>query len=724
MKSVRHKILPLVLALTNVPAVAEEMVLEEVIVIARKRVENQQEVPISIKAVSGDEMRRLGLVRFEDVQMANPNVRMRPSSGEPAIATTIAIRGNLQNDSTTQLDPSVGVYVDGMILARTFGVSTSMVDVQSVQTLKGPQGTLFGRNTTGGAILIQTNDPAVGEGISGYISGEVGTEDIFGAEGAVDIPLGGQAALRLMGYHREWGEFLEYKDGTELGDRETQTLRAKLLWNLGDKTTVKLNAEHGEIDATAPTQTGRQPNDAQLSGQDNIGDIYPTPFIPGVSTGEDIITTQVATDEAQNVESDLYILSIDRETRWGQIKFISGYREVDVEAIVTISPGLGFTRQDKPDLENFTAELQLNGLFLNEKLELTSGLYYFDETTHEDQTITTYEEIREVISIFPEQVIRIIAENESESLSAYLQGDYSLTDKMRLTLGGRYTSDERNMDGTYSQLGEAATPLRFDYDESEFNYLVSFDYLFSDDVLGYAKTGTGYRSGGAGLAPDPERSGLWQSFDPEDVTNYEVGLKSEWLDNRLRVNAALFYQDYENYQYSAISVATGIPQRLATVSDATIQGGEIELTALLPANFSFALTYGHTDSEIDGGVADGDPLPNIPEKTMSVILGKYLPTDVGDFDLRLIFDWRDESYSQVGFIDESTLDDRELLNIVATYTNGPWTVTGYVNNALDEEFYNGLIYGPSSSQAFGLFGVNYTNVGLPRMAGIKVGYEF
>ena len=126
----------------------------------------------------------------------------------------------------------------------------------------------------------------------------------------------------------------------------------------------------------------------------------------------------------------------------------------------------------------------------------------------------------------------------------------------------------------------------------------------------------------------------------------------------------------------------------------------------------------------DGGVADGDPLPNIPEKTMSVILGKYLPTDVGDFDLRLIFDWRDESYSQVGFIDESTLDDRELLNIVATYTNGPWTVTGYVNNALDEEFYNGLIYGPSSSQAFGLFGVNYTNVGLPRMAGIKVGYEF
>lgn len=723
MISVSKKLLPLAIAMVQLPVVAQESALEEIIVTARKRVESQQEVPVAVTTVSGEELGKMGMIRFEDLEMANPNVKISPASGS-AVATTVGIRGNLQNDITTQLDPSIGTYLDGMILARTFGTSASMVDVQSVQTLKGPQGTLFGRNTTGGAILISTVDPSIGEGVSGYVRGEFGTEDVAAVEAAVDIPLGESAAIRLAGQHREWGDYLEYNDGTEVGQKESQTLRAKLLWNVSDRTSLKFLTEHSDIDANAATQAGVQPNDAQVSGLDNIAGVFPTPTLPGISTGADIITPHVATDEHQTVESSLYVFEVLHETSVGDVKFLTGYRDLDVESIASLPPGLGFTRQDKPDLESFSAELQFNGLFMDDRLELTSGLYYFDESTNEDQETSTYEEIREVISIFPEVVSRTIAEANSESLSAYIQGDYAITEKARLTLGGRYTSDERSMEGSAGQLGDPGTPLVYDYDESDFNYLVSFDYMFSDDVMAYIKTGTGYRSGGASLAADPDRPGFWGEFAPEEVTNYEIGLKSEWLDNRLRFNTAVFSQDYENYQYTAISVATGVPTRLATTTDAKISGAEIELTAVLFADLILDLSYGYTDAEIDGGEIDGDPLPNIPENTFSAALSWNVSTSVGEFDLRAIYNKRDETYSQVTYIEESTTDDRELLNLSATYTNGPWMLSAYVNNALDEEYYTGLAYSPSSPRAFGLFGLSFATVGLPRVAGLRVGYEF
>ena len=718
-----RKLLPLAIALASVPVVAQDAILEEVIVTARKRVESQQSVPVAVTTTTAEELQKRGVVAFTDLQIANPNVRINPGAGS-SVATNIAIRGNLQNDTTTQLDPAVGLYLDGMIVSRTYGVSASMVDMKSAQTLKGPQGTLFGRNTTGGAILLTTADPEVGEGVFGYVRGEAGSEDILGVEGAVNVPLGENAALRLAAAHRESGDYLEYNDGTELGERERDTLRAKLLWDVTDKTAVKFTAEYADLETTNPTQMGVQPNNAKLSGLDNIAGEFPTPVIPGVSTGEAIVTPQVATDEKQSVESNLYVLDIAHETSWGEVKFITGYREADVESIASLPPGLGWTEQNKPDLENFTAELQVNGLFLDDKLQITSGLYYFDETTHEDQTTSTFEEIRAEIAIFPEVVSTTIAETETESISAYLQGSFALSDNANLTLGGRYTSDERSMDGSAGQLGAPGTPLTYDEDNSEPNYLVSLDYHFTDDVMAYVKTSTGYRAGGASLAEDADNPGFWGQFEPEYVTNYELGMKSEWMDNRLRLNMALFNQDYEDYQYTSISVATGVPTRLAVTTDAVIRGGEVELMALLPADFTLSLTYGYTDAEIDGGESDGDALPNIPENTYSVTLGKELITDIGDFDFRVIYDFRDETYSSIGSIEESTSDERELVNLSATYSSGPWSVIAYVNNALDEEYYNGVTYSPSSPGAFGLFGLSFTTVNLPRTAGVKLGYEF
>ena len=136
------------------------------------------------------------------------------------------------------------------------------------------------------------------------------------------------------------------------------------------------------------------------------------------------------------------------------------------------------------------------------------------------------------------------------------------------------------------------------------------------------------------------------------------------------------------------------------------------------------MTCGYTDAQIDGGDNDGDALPNIPENTYSVSLGKNFEIGNGDIDLLAIYDYRDSTYSQVGAEPFSTTDDRALPNLSATYTTGPWTVAAYVNNATDEKYYNGVTYSPSSAAAFGLFGLSFTSMNLPRVAGIRAGYEF
>ena len=722
MTKIPGEMLPIALAFASLSVVAQEATfLEEVIVTARKRAEVQQNVPVSITAVNAEDMVKRGIVNFMDVDIGNPNVAIASGTSNGAIAQTVAIRGNLQNDIATQLDPAVGVYLDGMILSRSYGISTSMIDLQSVQTLKGPQGTLFGRNTTGGAILLTTVAPSVEDGVTGYIKGEAGELGTLSYGGAVNIPLGDNVAVRLAARHREMDDFLEYNEGTELGESESDSFRAKLQWDLSENASLTFSAEHGEIDATYASQPAVQPNNPRFDGIDNIGGVFPTPPIPPISSGNPIITPAVAVPQDQNVESDLYILNLTHDTGWGEVKFITGYRELDSEAEITLPPGLGYTQGATPGLENFTAELQINGTFLDDRLDITSGLYYFDEKTTEDSLTFPYDEIIAEITVFPTVLIESHLDTDIESVSAYVQGTYAVTDAFNLTLGGRYTSDEREGDGTHSSA--TMNPLTYDYDEDEFNYLVSVDYQFSDDVMAYASTATGYRSGGANIGEDAANPSQWGRFEPENVTNYEVGLKSDWMDGRLRFNGALFYQDYEDYQFTGIVLVGGVPTRGVLSTDATILGGELDITAVLPAEFIAQFTYGYTEGEIDGGINDGASLSHIPETTYSVRLSKSFGIGDGDIDLTAIYDYRDSVPGSLE-AEEATIDDRSLLNLSATYTNGSWTIAAYVNNATDEEYYQRIVYSPPSAAAFGLFGLSFSGIGQPRVAGLRLGYDF
>lgn len=690
------------------PAPASERMLEEVVVTARKRTELLQDVPISITVKSGDEMLRDRIIGFDDVGLANPNVAM----GNETINATPVIRGNTQSDPSTQLDMASGLYLDGMIISRSMGFNGSFYDFSSMQTLKGPQGTLFGRNTTGGAMLFTTTDPSF-DAVGGYVDVEGGSEDTWGVEGAVDIPLGDSLALRLSGRHRESGDYLHYNDGSSLGAVEWDGARAKLLWHVTDLTSLTFLYDFARQDGSGAVQKAEQGNNPRLSGPNVGGNVL------NLFTGQFVDTPHTTTDERGYGENHTYLLTATHEWNDSEVKFIAGYREVDVEFNISLPPGTGYSQQDKPGLENTTLELQYNSAWLDDRLQLTSGLYWFDETTHEDQDTYLFEELS------GQRLSYARADTDIQSWSAYAQASYALTDRFGLTLGGRYTDDARETTGDQYRFGEGESgPQELEYEETEFNYLVALDYKPGESVMLYASTATGYRSGGANLIADTDNPGHWEPFAPESVTNYEAGIKSDWLDGSLRLNGAFFYQDYEDYQYNNIEAVGGIPTRVANSTDAVIEGGELELSYLSGFGLLVSLSYGLTDSEIQEGPYKGDQMPTIPKNNYSLALDYSIEIGPGELALRAVYDYMDEFWSYTAFPDESRVDDRELVNLTATYSWASWRLIGYVDNALDEVDYMSVVFSDSLAGTNGTFGIQQTTLTRPRVVGMKLRYDF
>ncbi|MET0379471.1 MAG: TonB-dependent receptor [Spongiibacteraceae bacterium] len=690
---------------------AQGVTLEEVIVTARKREEAVQDTPISVTAVLAEDLEKRGVSEFTQLAYNNPNVKIAEGAAGAGVATTVAIRGNVQNDTTFQLDPAVGTYIDNMIVSRTFALTGSMVDLESVQTLKGPQGTLFGRNTTGGALVITTKNPEFADLASGYVKAEAGELSTLGFTAALNLPLGDTIAVRLVGSHTERDGYMHLSDGRDFGDQEMDMFRAKILWNISDDTTLLLSGEHVEMDATSTVNVATQPNHPQLDDVSPIAGVYT--LGPGFS----VTTPLIASDEKNSADVETINANLTHETGWGEVKLLAGQRKLDVGINLTLPPGLGYTKQDKPDNEQLSVELQLNGSFLDDRLDLTSGLYYFDETTHEDQLTNAYPVL--VPLGFPVTLSQSKMETNVKSKSLYVQSTYHLTEDTNFTLGLRETADDRKSTGSYN-----LAPLTWDDDITKFNYLVSLDHKFTPDIMGYANTSTGYRSSGANITPNANRPGEWNSFSPESLTNYEVGLKSDWLDGRLRANAAFFFQDYEDYQYTKIElISVGntppAPTRVANTSDAEIKGAELEITALLPFDVTASLSYGYVDGKETAG---DNRLSNIPQNTWGLGLTKRFSQELGDIDLTANYDWRDSFYTQLGAEQQSHVDERGLLNLSASLTSGNWQVVGYVNNVTDERYYNHITYSPGN--AVGLTGLSFSSIGLPRVAGAKLTFNF
>jgi iron complex outermembrane recepter protein len=612
----------LLIGMGNVgPAVAQEAAradagmgvgqLEEVVVTARRRAENLQEVPVSVTALSAPELRAQSVNRLDDVQRTTPNLRMREGGGNPS-AVVFSIRGQVNNEIIATQDASVGLYVDEMIWARAIGANATLLDLGSVQVLKGPQGTLFGRNTTGGALVVRTNDPTT-DALSGQVMLGYGRFDRKVGSAVLNVPINDMLAIRGAIKHVEADHQYKNDFGPAQGNEDNTVGRVKLLFQPTEALRAVVSYERFELNQDPLSwylqfyNTGAAGANATIANQ---GAAFGP--IQNFVQGADLDKFTNNDPSHSKAHSDTYNAIVSYDLGSAVLKAIVGRRTVfhftsqDLDG----SPYRIQTSVGSQKMRQNSGELQLVGSAFDNRLQYAFGAFAFREVGYDTSTSISLPVINPSNPNFTYGDVR----NSAKAI--YGQITYKITDALNFTGGVRYSKDKRtltvqNSSGIGTRFAcsiptdlrvAGATCLSIPLKDSSdaISYTAGLDYEITPDIRTYVKTSKGYRSGGFNLRASTNAA-LFNPYEPESVTDYEVGLKSELFDRRLRVNVAAFYSDYKNIQRNqniTIATATGGVATISTVTTAAtarIVGGEAEFEAILTDELRISGSLGLTD---------------------------------------------------------------------------------------------------------------------------------
>jgi len=591
-----------------------------VVVTARRREERLQDVPVAVTALSSEALENLQASDIGALQGAVPNLTLHEGDAANAV---VYLRGVGQVDSLAFADPGVGVYVDDVYLGRAQGAFLSVYDVDRIEVLRGPQGTLYGRNTIGGAVkFVSTPLSADWGGRAEASVGDYGLlEARISAGGALndDATLLGKAAVSLS---RRDGYSDNAFTGSDDGDKDQIAGRVSLEYRPADALSFRLN-----VDASRDRpDTSRTPARATP-----VFGLYPDtmsdPFKVDADFNDlnrlDTFGAALTTDWAV---SDLW--SFKSVTAWRSMDYAS---HLDLDA----TPLALFGVYVDENQHQFSQEFQLT--YAGERLNAVAGVFYFDET---DLTYSGL--LGPVISL----VTGSINDQHNRSWAAYGQATYDLSERLSLTAGLRYTFEDKDFRRTQTFYGPLTEPparddpglLVTDIDTSEswdsWSPKLGLDYAVSDDVMAYVSVSRGFKSGGFdGRANDASGAA---PYDPETLWAYEAGVKSTLMDRRLTANMAVFWNDYTDLQLSSFSAdgGGGFIALFTNAGAATIRGAELELIARPIPELTLNATVGYLDARYDdyigpGGVdiSDQRHLVNAPE--WSARLGGVYVADLG-----------------------------------------------------------------------------------------------
>lgn len=693
--------------------------MEEVVVSARKKSEAEaaQTVPISISAFNANQIQAMFADTVVDIGMRTPNVQLEAQGTVPSVAS-FYIRGMGSSDSLPSTDPTVGTFVDGMYMGVAYGVITDVFDLASVQVLKGPQGTLFGRNVTAGAVLLESRMPSGEFGFRSKVrAGNDSRADVYlSVENGLTDTLAGKIGY-MYKYNDDWVKNIA-PGADDLAGNEISVLRPILSWNPTDLLSMDFIAEFGSQNVT--TAPSKLTEHAQRSFGVTLGKFEVSNNFTGTSDIDWWHTILKASYDLQN----------------GTIRSITAYRELELDSPITDSDAspanIFFVTESEEtgfDQHQFSQELIYSGK-LNDRLDFTTGLYYFD------QEYTYIDDWRSAgIGFIPDVAGGTI---DHMTYGAFAQIDAQITEELILTLGGRYTKEEKkaiNVVGHFAQVACPSSPFlpgcEFN-DEEEWNSFspkIGLQYWVNDDVMVYGSWTRGQRSGGYNIrVSSPANSP--GPYDEEEVEAFELGLKSTWMDNRLRFNAAIFHNQYDDLQRTlTVPGDFGFSQRIVNAAEATFQGLEIDITAAITDSFIVTLSAGFIDSsydEFDGLDLTGDGVPNpelakkldlahVPELAYSLSATYDHDLESGYLSFNGSYMWSDER--AVDDLNTFTLDDYGLLDASVSYTfaDEKWKVALFGKNLTDEEWF---------SNGFTLSFTSYTFVQRHRTFGVEVSYEF
>jgi iron complex outermembrane receptor protein len=732
------------------PAQGESGVgIAEIVVTASRREESVQKSALSIQAISTEALSRAGVTRPEDLSAIAPGVSIATGGNVPQTY----IRGVGNYSTNNYAEGAVAYNIDGVYVSRGWATRGSFFDLDRVEVLKGPQGTLYGRNASGGAINIITGKPRLGER-SGHVEMEAGNYDLMRGEAAVNLPIGETLALRAAGQVTTRDGYLS--DGSD--DEKSQSARLRLLWEPSQDVSLLINGGYQHlggrgsgavINPPLPGSPWRAASDPAVTAifraQPGIGAFLNVP----------------ATDGFLNID----VYSIGAELNWdfgpAKLTLLPAYRDAKIRDRSYLP---GFKVEDSEHDKQTSFEARLSNE--SDRLKWVLGAYYFNE----DQANLPGRDV-----LFVDQGITIQRNMEGfrsriRSYAGFGQATFSLTDALRLTGGLRYTYERKTQNGTFFSAGfpffiPAIVPVVEELSYKSWTYKAGFEFDLAPRSMLYGTVSTGFKSGGFFLGPSPN------TFRPEKLTAFELGVKNRFFDNRLQVNLEAFYWRYRDHQESHVG-PTSIPGVFSFITEnagrAKSYGADLDVVFMPTPNDNFSVKVQYNKSEYDTftynfpsgalhapantGCATSLANPGGPvdpgQTTIIDCAGFQLvraPTWSGTVSYDHTFDFANgakvvagvrtqfasSSFLSIDFLPSAKQDAYATFDADLSYTtpDGRMTITGYVRNITEEVVYTQAFVSPfiaprPINPLAGPDGLVFTTIRPPRTYGARLRLNF
>lgn len=728
-------------------ASGENAQIEEVVVTARKREERLQDTPVAVTALSSEALAARGVESIDQIAKFAPSIRF---DGAAALSggnynATVFIRGVGQNDFAIFSDPGVGVYVDGVYYARSIGGTLDAFNVGQIQVLRGPQGTLFGKNTIGGAVVITTAQPD--RELGGQVEVVTGRFDRLDIKAHVDVPLADNAFARISAAHlgRD-GYGKRLLTGDDLGDRNADAVRGQLHWEPSETVSVDLAADYTRArEHSAPQKAlviGAVPGF-------NVGPFlgnFNTFVAPGLGivapNGLRTLNTSFLTDSpfttygtGPNV-NDLDLWGASGTVNWDlgtvSVKSITAVRGLEA-TFARDGDNTPFTFREtfNHDVQaQISQELQFNGSGFGDRLTWVAGLYGFRERA----TDLGYAKL--ALGLAPgaspppfSPSAAIYTRVLSKTYAAFAQGSFSLTDQLSMTLGARVNRDEKTyyLDHRRIRDGGVIANLTRKGSWDSFTPKVGLEYKATPDALLYVSAGKGFKSGGFNARPLNDASEVTE-YQPETLWTYEGGVKTAWLDRRLILNLAGYFSEYKNIQVTVNQTPRNF---VANAAAGEVKGVELEAQAKPAAAWDFNLGVGYMDAEyakVGLGLAAGQVLPitlathfvKAPKWTANA--GVQYTHELGSgARIQARADWSHYStvYNDVANDPDLTQGAYDLFGARISYASADrkWQAALFGTNLSDERY---MVSGNASAG----FGLKEASFGRPREWGVSLSRAF
>jgi iron complex outermembrane receptor protein len=699
--------------------------LEEITVTARRVEESLQDTPLAVSVFTGDDLTERQVFETTELDQVVPNLQFAdnaPLAGNNS-SSQVFIRGIGQTDPTSTVDPGVGLYIDNVYIGNAVGGTMALRDIASIQVLRGPQGTLFGRNTIGGAILVTTVEP--GDEFGGTFRGGFGSDSLIDVFGAVDAPFGENVRSRFSLGMRQQDGYVTRADGIDLGDTDTWTATAKFAVAPSDAFSATFALDYTESDENgsplvfaAINEAAAFPRTSSLeAGCPGLTDgAVPPPGLPDQPTVPLIPDDRCANDFQGRgpygnngtfpLASELENSGVSVDLAWDLsdtlvLQSITSYRNLDWSGVrdADNTPLTILHTIYDVDASQWSQELQLT--LQRDALTGVVGVYYFEQ---ESEDIVTVE-----LNPPPPGIQRDSDNNavDNDSWAVFTQWTYDFSDRLSLTGGGRYTEETKRAFPDQFDFANPAVkqvPAQWYEDTfSDFTPSASLAYRWSDEGMLYVGYSEGFKGGGwnshfNAVLTAPQQAAL-HPFRPEEAETYEVGAKLDLAADTLRLNAAIFTSDYTDMQVTYRGPApAGVAPFLTNAGKASIDGAELEVTWLPSAALIVEGSLGVLDATIDEldniplavlppDLREGNALPFAPERQAH--LGIAYDAQAGNLTVTPRID---VSYTDTQFFDATNtreiaqLDDVTVVNasVVLASSAANWRVTIGVNNATDE----------------------------------------